>query len=56
MNLTPGMTKKQLILFALVVLALIATTLVVAQIAAHAAMPALWHAVGDSPDILNWHP
>ena len=52
MNLALRMTKKQLVLLTLLIIALIATTLIVVQ----AAVPGLWHTVVDTPNILNWKP
>lgn len=52
MNLALHMTKKQLVLLTLLIIALIATSLIVV----HAAVPGLWRTVVDTPSILNWHP
>lgn len=52
MNLALHMTKKQLVLLTLLIIALIATSLIVV----HAAVPGLWRTVVDTPAIPYWKP
>jgi uncharacterized membrane protein YqhA len=46
MNLTLRMTKRQMLILAIIFVALLATTLLVI----HTAMPSLWHVIADGSD------
>ena len=47
MNLALRMTKRQMLMLAIIFVALLVTTLIVI----YAAMPGLWHVITFSPDV-----
>ena len=52
MNLALRMSKLQMLLLALIFVALLVTMFLVI----HATMPAVWHTIVNSPDVMNgWH-
>jgi hypothetical protein len=52
MNLALRMTKRQMLLLALIFVTLVVTALLVI----HTASPGLWHTIVDTPDIISgWH-
>lgn len=49
MNLALHVTKRQMLLLAIILVFLFATALIVI----HTTLPGLWHTIAVSPDILN---
>ena len=52
MNMALHITKRQMVLLALLLVVLLATTLLVI----HTTMPVLWHVITLSPRVLNRQP